>query len=641
MKHLPLLSIIAAAVACACSSGNETSPRLDAVDFTQVTISDDFWRQRLDVNEKVTIPHAIRKCYDEGRVDNFIFAAGLKEGRFRGHFGFDDSDVYKVLEGMAYSYSVSKDEAMRQQMDTLIGYIAAAQQPDGYLYTPYTLKCRDYMNLWCTYDKERYDNLSQSHEFYNMGHMYEAAVAHYIATGQKNFLDIATKSADHIYSLFGPGKTEAMPGHEEIEIGLLRLYRVTDDFKYLELAKTFMDRRGHGLMDYNPYFQDQKPVEEQFEAMGHAVRANYLYTAMTDYADLAGDKAYETAVDSLWENVVGKKLYITGGLGANPAGEAYGANYELPNNGYAETCASIAGVYWNQRMFLLHGQAKYIDVLERILYNGLISGISLDGTKFFYPNMLSTENAGTGFNRGNNGRSEWFDCSCCPTNDVRLISSVPGYVYAVKGNDIYVNLYVEGNADINLGGKTVKLSQKTEYPWSGEIEITAETAGNYALMLRIPGWAQNKPVPSSLYTYADGLEAGWDVAVNGVSVNCAPVDGYCRIERKWKKGDKVSVSLDMKPRTVVADSRVKDLEGMIAVECGPIVYCAEAVDNEGSNIFRAPLRADSEFTTGTAEIAGVKVGTVCADGRINMVPYYAWNHRGVGDMTVWFRQCIE
>lgn len=641
MKHLTIPAIMAAALISSCSPGNDVSCKLDAVDFTQVSINDSFWRQRLDVNEKVTIPHAIRKCYDEGRVDNFIFAGGLKEGRFRGHFGFDDSDVYKVLEGMAFSYSVSKDEAMRQQMDTLISYIAAAQQPDGYLYTPYTLKCRDYMNIWCTYDKERYDNLASSHEFYNMGHMYEAAVAHCIATGQRNFLDIATRSADHLYDLFGPGKTEAMPGHEEIEIGLLKLYRVTSEPRYLELAKTFMDRRGHGLMNYDPYFQDQKPVVEQTEAVGHAVRANYLFTAMADYANLAADKEYEAAVDSLWENVVGKKLYLTGGLGSWPAKEAYGENYSLPNNGYAETCASIAGVYWNQRMFLLHGESKYIDVLERILYNGLISGISLDGTKFFYPNMLSTENAGTGFNRGNNGRSEWFDCSCCPTNDVRLISSVPGYVYAVKGRDIYVNLYVAGNADIKLGGRTVKLFQETGYPWSGSIEITTGSAGGYALMLRIPGWAQNKPVPSSLYSYADGLDSGWSVAVNGESVPCTTENGYCRVDRRWKKGDKVSIRLDMKPRTVIADSRVTDLAGMVAVECGPIVYCAESIDNEGSDIFREPLMANSGFTTGTTGIAGVKMGTVCADGRINLVPYYAWNHRGEGDMTVWFRQCTK
>ena len=435
---------------------------LVAVDFTNVNITDSFWKQRMDVNAKVTIPHAIKKCYDEGRVDNFLCAAGRKEGKFIGRYGFNDSDVYKVLEGMAFTYSLDNDEALREQMDTLISYIAAAQQPDGYLYTPWTLRCRDYGDdVWCTYDKEPYDNLASSHEFYNMGHMYEAAAAHFIATGQKNFLDIATKSADHIYSIFGPGKREGIPGHEEIEIGLLKLYRVTSDPKYLELAKTFMDRRGHGILGGNPYLQDHMPVVDMTEAVGHAVRANYLYTAMTDYAALSGDPAYTAAVDSLWENVVGKKLYITGGLGARYDGEAYGAAYELPNVAYAETCAAIAGAFWNERMFLLHGEGKYIDVLERIIYNGLISGISLDGTKFFYPNVLTTDGSGA-FNRGNFGRAPWFDCSCCPTNDVRFISSIPGYVYGVKGDDIYVNLYVGSDADIPVAGKTVRLTQKTD-----------------------------------------------------------------------------------------------------------------------------------------------------------------------------------
>ena len=638
LRALILGAVVAVAASCGMNGGADS--KLEAVDITKVTIGSDFWRQRLDVNEKVTIPHAIKKCYDEGRVDNFLCAAGRKEGRFQGVFGFNDSDLYKVLEGMAFSYNVSKDEAMRQQMDTLISYIAAAQQPDGYLYTPWTLRCRDYANVWCTYDKEPYDNLGSSHEFYNMGHMYEAAAAHYIATGQKNFLDIATRNADHIYGLFGPGKKEAIPGHEEIEIGLLKLARVTGDNRYMELAKAFMDRRGHDILGGNPYYQDHKPVTEQFEAVGHSVRANYLYTAMTDYAALSGDPAYTAAVDSLWENVVGKKLYLTGGLGARYDGEAYGENYELPNRSYAETCAAIAGVFWNQRMFLLHADAKYIDVLERMLYNGLISGISLDGTKFFYPNVLSTEGAGN-FNRGNAGRSEWFDCSCCPTNDVRFISSLPGYVYAVKGNDIFVNLYMESDATIDLGGRKVALKQETGYPWSGDIKITTGTSGSYALLVRIPGWAQNHPVPGTLYTYADGLEGGWDVQVNGQSINCAPVNGYCRIERKWKKGDVVTVSLDMKPRTVVADAKVEADLGKVAVECGPVVYCAESVDNPDMDIFSEPLLLNSGFTTGTAEIAGTTVGTIQADGRINFIPYYAWAHRGESDMTVWLSAATE
>ena len=636
MKTRTILAVAAAAVLASCTTGKGVDSTLASVDITHVTITDNFWRQRLDVNENVTIPHAIKKCYDEGRVDNFLCAAGTKEGKFRGNWGFNDSDVYKVLEGMAFSYNVSKDEAMRQQMDTLISYIAAAQQPDGYLYTPYTLHCRDYAtDVWCTYNKEPYDNLGSSHEFYNMGHMYEAAAAHYIATGQTNFLDIAIKSADHIYGIFGPGKREGIPGHEEIEIGLLKLYRVTGNQNYLDLAKTFMDRRGTGVLDGNPYLQDHKPVTEQFEAVGHAVRANYLYTAMTDYAALTGDEAYTAAVDSLWQNVVEKKLYLTGGLGARYSGEAYGDNYELPNRSYAETCAAIAGVFWNQRMFLLHGGSKYIDVLERILYNGLISGISLDGTKFFYPNVLSTEGAGE-FNRGNFGRAEWFDCSCCPTNDVRFISSLPGYIYAVKGDDIYMNLYVADDAEIDLGHKKVKLSQKTDYPWSGDVEIDVQTSGLYSLMLRIPGWALNHPVPSGLYGYADGQAGGWEIRINGEKFDCAPADGYCRISRSWKKGDVVSLSFDMKPRTVTADLRVEADRDKVAVECGPLVYCVESVDNGGVDIFSEPLSLNPEFTSGSAEIEGTSVTTLKA-GKLTFIPYYAWAHRGDSDMTVWLK----
>ena len=634
MKLLRFIFVAATVLMASCSPVKTINGTIDAVDITHVTITDNFWSQRLEINEKVTIPHALKKCYDEGRVDNFLCAAGLKEGGYRGDNVHHDSDVYKVLEGMAFSYNVSKDKVVRQQMDTLISYIAAAQQPNGYLYTPYTLRFGDYApEVGRPYEKKPFDYIISSHELYCMGHMYEAAVAHFIATGQRNFLDIAIKNADHVYDVFGLGKRIGIPGHEEIEIGLLKLYRVTGNQNYLELAKAFMDRRGTGVFDGNPYRQDHKPVTEQFEAVGHAVRAGYLYTAMADYASLTGDESYRTAVDSLWNNVVGKKIYLTGGLGARHDGEAYGDNYELPNRSYAETCAAIAGVYWNQRMFLLHGQAKYIDVLERILYNGLISGISLDGTKFFYQNMLSTKDAGA-FNNGNRGRSEWFNCSCCPTNDVRFISSLPGYVYAVKGNEIYVNLYVANDAKIDLGHKKVKLSQKTDYPWSGDVEIDVQTSGLYDLMLRIPGWALNRPLPSTLYSYADGMTGGWDIRINGEEYDCAPIDGYCRISRTWKKGDVVSLSFDMKPRTVTADIRVEADRDKVAVERGPLVYCVESVDNEGIDIFSEPLSLKPEFTSGNMNIEGTGITTLKAGG-ITFIPYYAWSHRGDSEMTVW------
>ena len=625
-------ALVAAAVSCSRQAGEPVVAT--PVDFTKVRITDNFWKQRIDVNANVTIPHSIQKCYDEGRVDNFLCASGVKEGRFRGIWGFNDSDVYKVLEGMAFTYSVNKSPELLAQMDTLISYIGAAQQPDGYLYTAWTLRVRDYADIYCTYEKEPYDHLIESHEFYDMGHMYEAAVAHYIATGQTNFLDIALKSADHIYSLFGPGKREAIPGHEEIEIGLLKLYGVTGDPRHLELARLFLDRRGHGILNGMEYYQDHLPVVEQTEAWGHSVRANYLYTAMAQYAAMSQDPAYIAAVDALWENVVGRKMYLTGGMGVNYNGESYSDDYVLPNFSYAETCAAIAGVFWARNMFVLHSDAKYIDVLERILYNGLISGISLDGTKFFYPNVLSNEGAGN-FNKGNSGRAEWFDCSCCPTNDVRFMSSLPGYVYAVKGDDVYVNLYVGSEAGFEVGGRSVALSQKTDYPWSGAVELTVGTSGEFDLLLRIPGWVRGEPIPSDLYSYVGGKEGSWSVSLNGEPVQSELVDGYCRISRKWKKGDVVSLDLEMNPRLVAASDKVEADRGKLAVERGPLVYCAESVDNPGMNVFTQTLAANPSFAVSEIEIAGTSVRAITAGEGLTLIPYYAWDHRGSSDMTVW------
>ena len=636
MKRLASLLAAASALALAASCSPKEQIAVP-VDFTHVTITDSFWKQRICVNETVTIPHAILKCYDEGRVDNFLAASGRIDGRFKGNWGFNDSDVYKVLEGMAYSYSVSKDPSMLSQMDTLVSCIAAAQQSDGYLYTAWTLRARDYAEIYCTYKEEPYDNLIQSHEFYNMGHMYEAAVAHYIATGQRNFLDVALKSADHIYALFGPSGREAAPGHEEIEIGLLKLYGVTSDKRYLELAKLFMDRRGHGLLGGHSYYQDHLPVTEQREALGHSVRANYLYTAMARYAAISGDEAYIAAVDSLWSNVTCKKLYLTGGMGAYSDGERYGDDYDLPNRSYAETCASIAGVFWARNMFSLHSDARYIDVLERILYNGLISGISLDGTKFFYPNVLTTE-GGEGFNRGDVCRSEWFDCSCCPTNDVRFISSLPGYVYAVRGKEVFVNLFVQSDAAFDVAGRQIQISQRTLYPWDGEVRITVGSCADFDLCVRIPEWAQGRPLPGGLYSYVGGEQGSWSIEVNGTPAECSPTDGYCHLSRRWKAGDCVTLKMDLNPRVVAANPNVEADRGKLAVECGPIVYCAEGVDNPGVDVLRSHLSRSSTFTKSAASISGCDLTTITADGSLTLIPYYAWSHRGVSDMTVWMEE---
>ncbi|SCD19853.1 Beta-L-arabinofuranosidase [Proteiniphilum saccharofermentans] len=534
-------------------------------------------------------------------------------------------------------------------MDTLISYIAGAQLPDGYLYTAWNLRAKDYSDAYCLYEKDRYDNLKDSHELYNAGHMYEAAVAHYQATGQTNFLDIATKNADHIYDLFGPGKREAVPGHQEIEIGLVKLYRVTRNPKYLEMAKLFLDRRGKGLGAGAPYSQDHKPVTEQEEAVGHAVRANYMYTAMTDIAALTGDQEYVRAIDKLWENVVNKKMYLTGGMGALYHGEAYGKNYELPNISYAETCASIAGVYWNHRMFLLHGDAKYIDVMERIMYNGLISGVSLDGTKFFYPNVLYADGK-LDFNQGKPGRSEWFTCSCCPTNIVRFVSSVPGYLYATCGDQIYVNLYMDNTVNIELKKTDIRIEQQTDYPWNGTVRtiISPSRKTRFTVNFRIPGWTQGSPVPGDLYTYTNNTPAKPVITINGVQADVAVEKGYAKIDREWKKGDIVELEFLMEVKKVVANENVEADNGRIALEYGPLVYCLEEPDNgpvdhillDKNANFKAHFQSDIlggvTVLEGDATIITLNENKVSGMSRpVKAIPYYAWNHRGDKSMVVW------
>ena len=624
--------------------------KLQAVDFTKVEVNDGFWKPRMETNVNVTIPHALLKCESEGRFDNFRRAAGLEEGRWQGHFGFDDTDVYKTMEGMAFTYNVSHDEALLRQMDSIIALIGAAQCEDGYLYTAKQLDARDYCNPWCCYDKERYDNLSNSHEFYNAGHMYEAAAAHYIATGQRNFLDIALKSADHIYELFGPGKREAIPGHQEIELGLLKLAKVTSDQKYAELAKLFLDRRGKGIDGNSAYNQNDEPVVDQAYARGHAVRANYMYSAMTDVAILLDDAQYRAAVDRLWEDVTGTKLYLTAGFGARYDGESYGDAYELTNASYAETCAAIAGVYWNQRMFLLHGEAKYIDVLERVLYNGLISGISLDGTKFFYPNPLIADGCFR-FNQDNPGRSEWFDCSCCPTNDVRFLSSVPAYVYATAGDTVYENLYMTSTARFNLGKVNVTLSQETSYPWEGEVKTTIglDRKAEFTMKLRIPGWAEGRPVPGDLYSYLDPSHEDIIVTVNGVETPYENIDGYATIRRRWSDGDCIGISFPMPVREVVANDKVEADRGLVALERGPVVYCFEEVDNgkivkakghdslEDAREAEVIISNEGSFVPEyKAELLGGVV--TLSNGSLTAVPYCVWDNRGDGQMSVWLKR---
>ena len=561
---------------------------IDPVPFTSVKVTDSFWGQRLNASREVTIPLAFSKCEETGRYQNFVNAAHPSDTIKVGGLAFDDTDVYKTIEGASYLLQTYPDKKLAKYIDSVLVIVAAAQEPDGYLYTSRTMNPK-HPHEWA--GSKRWEKVEDlSHEFYNLGHMVEGAIAHYQATGKKNFLNIAIRYADCVCREIGTGEGQQIrvPGHQIAEMALAKLYLVTGDQKYLDQAKFFLDQRGYTSRT-DEYSQAHKPVVQQDEAVGHAVRAAYMYAGMADVAALTGDTAYIHAIDRIWDNIVGKKYYITGGIGATAAGEAFGKNYELPNmSAYCETCAAIGNVYVNYRLFLLHGESKYYDVLERTLYNGLISGVSLDGGGFFYPNPLES--------MGQHQRQPWFGCACCPSNICRFIPSLPGYIYAVKDKDVYVNLFMSNTSDLKVGGKAVSIEQTTKYPWNGDINIgiNKNSAGQFNLKVRIPGWVRGQVVPSDLYTYSDGKRLKYTVKVNGEAVQNELKDGYFCIDRRWKKGDKVEVHFDMEPRTVKANNKVEADRGRIAVERGPIVYCAEFPDNN-FDIFSVFMNRNPKF----------------------------------------------
>ena len=631
---------------CICITGsaqiNHGYP-IDPVPFTSVKVTDNFWGQRLQASREVTIPLAFSKCEETGRYENFVKAAHPSDTYKVEGFSFDDTDVYKTIEGASYSLQTYPDKKLQKYIDSVLVIVAGAQEPDGYLYTARTMNPKHPHN-WA--GKERWvavENLS--HEFYNLGHMIEGAVAHYQATGKRNFLNIAIKYADCVCREIGngPQQKKYVPGHQIAEMALVKLYMVTGDKKYLDQAKFFLDTRGYTSRK-DTYSQAHKPVVEQDEAVGHAVRAVYMYSGMADVAAITGDSSYIKAIDKIWDNIVSKKIYITGGIGAHHAGEAFGNNYELPNlSAYCETCAAIGNVYMNYRLFLLHGDAKYFDVLERTLYNGLISGVSLDGGSFFYPNPLSSN--------GKYSRKPWFGCACCPSNVSRFIPSLPGYVYAVKNDQVYVNLYLSNKAELKVDKKKILLEQETGYPWNGDIRLKI-TQGNqdFTMKLRIPGWVRGNVLPGDLYSYADNQKPAYQVSVNGQTVESDVNDGYLSIARKWKKGDVVEVHFDMIPRIVKANPKVEADHGRVAVERGPIVYCAEWPDNR-FNVHSILLNQHPQFkvtdkpellygirqiTTDAQALSYDKAGKlVTKDVELTLIPYYAWAHRGEGDMEVW------
>lgn len=648
------------------------------VPFTAVKVTPGtFWGERIRAAREVTIPLAFQKCEETHRYENFKMAAytlqhpgheGLQMpkwdvSKFMG-FSFDDTDVYKTIEGASYVLQTYPDKQLTAYIDSVLDIVAAAQEPDGYLYTARTIN-PEHPHHWAGKKRWEVEDFL-SHELYNLGHMVDAACAHYQATGSDKFLNIAKRYADCVVREVGAQQGQAcvVPGHQIAEMALARLYVLTGEQKYLDEAKFLLDYRGKaGRRD--KYSQSDKPVVDQTEAWGHAVRAGYMYAGMADVAALTGDADYLKAIDAIYNNIVSKKYYITGGVGARHEGEAFGADYELPNlTSYNETCAAISMVYLFHRMFLLHGDAKYIDCMERTLYNGVISGMSVDGGRFFYPNPLSADGK-YAFNADNTTeRQPWFGCACCPSNLCRFIPSFPGYMYAVKDRNLYVNLFAGNTATMQVGGKQVVLEQQTNYPWDGDISIKVmkNQAKAFRMLIRIPGWVDRQPVPSDLYRFSDDVQGSYTVKVNGRPVEGQLENGYLAIDRQWKKGDVVSVQLDMPVRTVKADQHVRADQGRTAVERGPLVYCAEGADNQGFCIFnflvpRQPRftvvdrqisgQRDVNFSVKAIEVEGQAVDTDAAgkvkaqSATLTMIPYYAWNHRGTGLMQVWLPQSIS
>ncbi len=643
------------------SNAQEKDYAIRAVPFTKVNLTDKFWQPKIETNRIVTIPSSFVRCESTGRVENFIKAAN-RTGMFGTKFPFDDTDIYKTLEGAAFSLAVYPDKKLDAYLDSLITIIGNAQEADGYLYTPRTIDPNK-PHPWAGNRRWVLEH-ENSHELYNSGHLFEAAAAHYLATGKSSLLNIALKNADLLVQTFGPNKLHVAPGHEIVEMGLVRLYRITGKEEYLNLAKFFIDERGKRKYETNSqdpykngqYWQDAQPITAETEAVGHAVRAMYLYAAVADIAALTKDDKYLSAIDTIWSNMVNKKIYVQGGIGAIGNGERFGNNYELPNaTAYNETCAAIGNVFWNQRMFQLHGDAKYVDLLEHILYNGLISGVGLDGKSFFYTNAMEIN---LQHKHGEANRSGWFECSCCPTNLARFLPSLPGYMYAVNKNSVFVNLYISGSADIQLEQGDIKIIQQNNYPWDGGLifNINPKSSSDFEIKFRIPGWARSQVMPSTLYTYTAPTQQDVHIKINGKNVPFKIEKGYATLARTWKKGDQVEIALPMEIKQIHADNNVKDDIGKVAIQRGPLIYCAEAIDNGGSieQIAISPTTQlkpvfAPDILNGVTLLKGdLPKGpfngnkeTSTEKNTFTAIPYYAWANRNKGDMKVWFPQEIK
>ncbi|MDR1918210.1 MAG: glycoside hydrolase family 127 protein [Tannerellaceae bacterium] len=598
-------------IACSDKEEKQAFKMIDTVDFSHVKITDGFWAPRLANHATTTLAVCIDQIENQtGRIRNFENAA-KGTGEHSGIF-FDDSDVYKALEGIAYTLKNNPNPDLEKKADEWIDKFASAQQPDGYINTFYTL----------TGLEKRWSNMDK-HEMYCAGHMIEAGVAYYQATGKRKLLDVCIRMANHMMDVFGPGKRHWVPGHEEIELALVKLYNVTQEERYLEFANWLLEERGHGHGskgdegEWNPaYYQDEVPVREMTDISGHAVRCMYLYCGMADVAALKNDTGYIDALNRLWDDVVLRNMYVTGGIGSSRHNEGFTVDYDFPNNdAYCETCASVGMVYWNSRMNQFTGDSKYIDVLERSMYNGALAGISLAGDRFFYVNPLAS--------KGGHHRQEWYGCACCPSQVSRFLPSIGNYIYGTSADAIWVNLYIGNIADFAIGQNQVTLQQETNYPWDGAVRLTIQSLSTplkEAIRLRIPAWCKS-------YT----------LAVNGEEQASPSLEkGYAVLSREWKAGDQITLTLDMPVEVVAADPRVKENIGKRAIQRGPIVYCVEEADNKKGfeQIALTPeIRFQTGFTTALNGIVEIKASS--KERNITLIPYYSWDNREAGEMKVW------
>ncbi|WP_353331344.1 glycoside hydrolase family 127 protein [Bacteroides sedimenti] len=594
-------------ISCSSSQKVPFVQKNTPVIFSKVRITDNFWQPRLKTHAAVTLKACINQCENETqRIKNFSIAAGMEQGKFKGFF-YDDSDLYKMIEGASYSLMNNPNPELENKLDNIISKIVGAQLKDGYLMTYFILG--DLNKRWTDMDK---------HEMYCCGHLIEAGIAYYNATGKRSLLDVAIKYANHIDSVFGPGKRDWVPGHPEIELALIKLYRVTNENKYLKLANWLLEERGHNKGTWDPadkdYYQDLKPVKELSKISGHAVRAMYLFTGMADLTSITSDTNYIQALDRLWNDVVYTKMYLTGGIGSSRKNEGFTEDYDLPNEeAYCETCASVGMVFWNQRMNMLRGDGKYEDILERSLYNGALAGTSLSGDHFFYVNPLASS--------GNHHRKPWYGTACCPSQISRLLPSIGNYIYATSNDAVWVNLYIGSETIIPIRGNNIKFIQTTDYPWNGDVQIKIETEQKtpFSVKLRVPGWCKN-----------------YSLLVNGKRVNAQNDKQYLLIKRTWKSGDIIQFSMDMPVEVVEADPRVKANIGKRALQRGPIVYCLEECDNP--DFVNCRLSKQTTYTSVfNKELLG-GVATISAtnkDNTYHFVPYYAWDNRKPGKMKVW------